>query len=420
MIDYNQICERFPDVEDIIFISKSEADSSRNTYLLGDVIIKSRKLDDDKTARLRYNDLKDEYEILKFSDAVKGIPNALHYYKNELYELLFLNYLPGVQLRNLQLSFFQTVKVTLQVLKILVRLSGKRVCHNDVTPQNVLLTSNNNASLVDFDQAVRTTIVKACAGNIFGIKSGESKVSYGLNTIIKDYLRKHFPNFLYSLKRLLGRNPKFEKHMLPTIKDDADPRLKKLLDAWRIAQKSNASAPALPLAYYAIDFEGYHFPGERPWNERWNRLKNLSGYSGKTILELGCNMGLLSIHLLKEAGTAKCIGVDHDKKILESAKLISEVFEVNPVFRQINFDSAKDWESDFLSYNIDIVFALNVLNWVNDKERFLKFLSNFPEIIFEGHDTIEIERKRFEQIGFNTIEEIGYSERERIILRCRK
>jgi 2-polyprenyl-3-methyl-5-hydroxy-6-metoxy-1,4-benzoquinol methylase/tRNA A-37 threonylcarbamoyl transferase component Bud32 len=420
MIPFNQICERFPDIDDIIFISESEADPSRKTFLLDDVIIKSRKLDDDKTTHLRHNNLKDEYEILKLSDEVKGIAKALHYHKNELYELLFLSYLPGLQLRNLQLTFFQTVKVTLKVLRILVRLSGKRICHNDVTPQNVLIKDKNNVSLVDFDQAVRTTIVKAFAGNIFGIKSGESKVSYGLNTIFKDYLRKHFPNFLYSIKRFLGRNPEFEKHELPAINDDANPKLKKLLDAWRLAQKSNASAPALPLAYYAIDFEGYHFPGERPWNDRWNRLKNVSDYSGKTILELGCNMGLLSIHLLKEAGAAQCVGIDHDKKILESAKLISEVFEVDPLFKQINFDAAKNWESDLLSENIDIVFALNVLNWVNDKDRLLSFLSNFPEIIFEGHDSTEVERKRFEQIGFSTIEEIGYSERERIILRCRK
>ena len=420
MISFNQICEEFPNVENIKFISESDEDPSRKTFLLNDIIIKSRKLEDDRSAHLRHNDLKDEYEILKFSSAVKGIPKTFHYNKNELYELLFLSYLPGAQLRNLQLSFIQTVKVTLQVLRILVRLSRKGICHNDVTPQNVLLTGKNNASLVDFDQAVRTTIVKAFAGNILGIRSEESKVSYGLNTIFKDYLRKHFPNFLYSLKRLIGRKPEFEKHELPEIKDDADPKLKKLLDAWRLAQKSNASAPALPLAYYAIDFEGYHFPGERPWNERWNRFSNVTAYEGKTILELGCNMGLLSIYLLKEAGAANSIGVDHDKKILESAKLISEVFEVNPVFRQINFDSAKDWKSELSSYKIDIVFALNVLNWVNDKERFLRFLSNFPEVIFEGHDTTEVERKRFEQIGFNTIDEIGYSERERIILRCRK
>ena len=346
MISFNQICEEFPNVENIKFISESDEDPSRKTFLLNDIIIKSRKLEDDRSAYLRHNDLKDEYEILKFSSAVKGIPKTFHYNKNELYELLFLSYLPGAQLRNLQLSFIQTVKVTLQVLKILIRLSRKGICHNDVTPQNVLLTGKNNASLVDFDQAVRTTIVKAFAGNILGIRSEESKVSYGLNTIFKDYLRKHFPNFLYSLKRLIGRKPEFEKHELPEIKDDADPKLKKLLDAWRLAQKSNASAPALPLAYYAIDFEGYHFPGERPWNERWNRFSNVTAYEGKTILELGCNMGLLSIYLLKEAGAANSIGVDHDKKILESAKLISEVFEVNPVFRQINFNSAKDWESE--------------------------------------------------------------------------
>ncbi len=420
MIAFNQICKNFPNVENIKFISESEGDPSRKTFLLNDIIIKSRKLDDDRSAHLRHNDLKEEYEILKLSEAVKDIPKALYYNKNELYELLLLSYLPGVQLRNLQLSFLQSVKVTLQLSKILVRLSVKGICHNDVTPQNALLTKKNNASLVDFDQAVRTTIVEAFAGNVFGIKRGESKVSYGLNTILKDYLRKHFPNVFYSLKRLLGRKPEFEKHELPTINDNADPKLKKLLDAWKLAQKSNASAPALPLAYYAIDFEEYHFPGERPWNERWNRFESITDYSGKTILELGCNMGLLSIHLLKEARAAKCIGVDHDKKILESAKLISEVFGVDPVFMQINFDSNKNWESELLSHNINIVFALNVLNWVNDKDRLLKFLSNFPEVIFEGHDTTEVERKRFGQIGFNTIEEIGYSERERIILRCRK
>jgi len=157
MISFNQICERFPDIENIIFISESDEDPSRKTFLINDIIIKSRKIDDDRSAHLRHNNLKEEFEILKLCDTVRGIPKALHYHKNELYELLFLSYLPGSQLRNLQLSFIQTVKVTLQVLKILVRLSGKGICHNDVTPQNVLLTGTNNASLVDFDQAIVTS-----------------------------------------------------------------------------------------------------------------------------------------------------------------------------------------------------------------------------------------------------------------------
>ncbi len=420
MISFEEICKRFPNIDGILLISESRLDPSRKTYLYNGKIIKSRKLDDDITAHLRQNNLKEEFEILNLCAGIECVPKALHNCENDNFELLFLNYLPGIQLVNLKISFIQMMKITFRLYKILIKLSQRGICHKDVTSHNILVTEEMLLSLIDFDQAVNTTPVKAFAGNFLGFKIGESEVSYSLIMIFKDYLKQKFPNLATKIKKLLSKGYKKELMKLPDIKEGADTNLLSLLEAWKLAQESNASSPGVFVAYYAIDFKGYHFPGERPWNERWNRLKNVSVYSGKTILELGCNMGLLSIHLLKEAGAAKCIGVDHDKKILESANLISEVFEVNPVFKQINFDSAKDWESDLLSYNIDVVFALNVLNWVYDKERLLKFLSNFPEIIFEGHDTTEVERKRFEQIGFNKIEEIGYSERERIILRCRK
>jgi len=419
MYSFEQICERFPDIENILFIAKSDEDPSRKTYLLNNIIIKSRKIDDDKTAHLRENNLKEEYEILKKCEVLKGIPQALFYFKNEFYELLFQSYLPGIQIYELKISLKELFKISFKLSNILIKLSALGICHNDITPRNVLIENGNVVSLIDFDQAIKTKPHIAFARQLLGLNIGESKVNHSIITIFKDYLRKKFPRTIFGIKKLLGKKY-LDVDKLPALEKGADPILASLLRAWQIAQSSNASSPGLPKAYYAIDFEGNHFPGERPWSERWNRLKSISDYKGKTILELGCNMGLLSIHLLKETGAAKCIGVDHDKKILESAKLISKVFEVNPVFNQVNFDAAKDWESDLLSYKIDIVFALNVLNWVNDKERLLKFLSNFPEIIFEGHDTAEVERKRFEQIGFNKIEEIGYSERERIILRCRK
>jgi hypothetical protein len=123
---------------------------------------------------------------------------------------------------------------------------------------------------------------------------------------------------------------------------------------------------------------------------------------------------------LKERGALKCIGVDYDSKILDSAKIISDVFGVKPEFHQVDFDSKKNWEEKLLTYNAEIIFALNVLNWINDQKRFLRFLSNFPEVIFEGHDLPEVEKNRFRDIGFTKIEEVGLSDRERIVLRCRK
>ena len=238
-------------------------------------------------------------------------------------------------------------------------------------------------------------------------------------TIIKDYLRKKFPQIVFLLKKLSGKKfPEIER--LPTLNENADPKLKKLLRAWILAQKSNASSPGIPIAYYSLEFNGIRFPGERPWIKRWDELKNISDYSGKTIIELGCNMGLLSTFLLKEANAKKCIAVDGDKKILRSAEIISNVLQVKPEYLQINFDSNDDWEAKLYKFEADLIFALNVLNWVKDKGRFLSFLSKAPEVIFEGHDLPEIEKARFLKLGFTNVEEIGYSERKRIILRCRK
>jgi len=419
MYSFEQICEQFPHIENILFISKSDDDPSRMTYLYNSIIIKSRKKDDDQTAHLRQNNLKEEYEILKSCEDIKSIPKALYYFNNEYYELLFLTYLPGIQLYKLNISLKELFKISFKLSKILIKLSALGICHNDIMSRNILVENGEVVSLIDFDQAIKSKPYVAFARQLLGINIGESKVNHSIITIIKDYLRKKFPRIILRIKKLLPRiYPDVDK--LPSLEKDADPNLIKLLNGWQIAQSSNASSPGLPKAYYAIEYKGVYFPGERPWIKRWDELKNISNYFGKTILELGCNMGLLSTFLLKEGGAVKSIGVDHDEQILKSAKIISEVYDVNPLFFQVNFDSGKDWESELLSYKADIVFALNVLNWIRNKERFLKFLSNFPEVIFEGHDLPAIEKKRFADIGYTSIEEIGFSERERIILRCRK
>jgi hypothetical protein len=69
-----------------------------------------------------------------------------------------------------------------------------------------------------------------------------------------------------------------------------------LAQAWEIAARSQASFPGLQLAYYSLDVAGINFPGERPWVQRWNSLRANVNFKGKRFLELGCNLGLLSIH----------------------------------------------------------------------------------------------------------------------------
>ena len=131
-------------------------------------------------------------------------------------------------------------------------------------------------------------------------------------------------------------------------------------------------------------------------------------------------MALLSCFLLKECGARSSLAIDVDNRILNSAKFISIAYGVTPTFYQQNFDGNNNWEEEMFNFRPDIVFALSVLDWVKDKERFIKFLGRFDDVIFEGHDTYDIEVKRFCSVGFNNIELIGNSDRNRKIIRFRK
>jgi 2-polyprenyl-3-methyl-5-hydroxy-6-metoxy-1,4-benzoquinol methylase len=206
----------------------------------------------------------------------------------------------------------------------------------------------------------------------------------------------------------------------PRISKTASPKLHKLREAWSIARKSDASAPGVPVCYYEITEDGYRFPGERPWDERWTVLRGITPLRGKRILELGCNLSLLSCFALKEEGAENALCVDVDSKILAAAQLIADAYGVTPLYKRVDFDSRYPWEKELLSFKPDVVTALSVLNWVRDKERFLQFLANFNEVIFEGHEPFEVEKARFLQVGFTRIREVSVSERARPIMLCQK
>ena len=193
-----------------------------------------------------------------------------------------------------------------------------------------------------------------------------------------------------------------------------------LLRAWDKAQLSRANAPGVPAAYYSFVYDGVHFPGRRAWEQRWSYLEMAASYEGKRVLELGCNMGLLSTYSIRAGGAVAAMGVDADGGILEAARLVARALGVTPMFAQINVDSARDWESQLLDFRADLVFALSVLKWVRDKTRFLAFLGKFPELVFEGHDDLDVEIARLKSVGFEHIRLICLSERQRPVIYCRR
>jgi SAM-dependent methyltransferase len=208
---------------------------------------------------------------------------------------------------------------------------------------------------------------------------------------------------------------------LPSLPADAaGPSLRALHAAWRMAAAASASAPGQPVAYYELDWQGTRFPGERPWTARWRVLRHVTPYAKRRVLELGCNMALFSVFLLKDAHAAATLAVDRDPQILAAAALVAEALGVRPQFRRIDFDRDRDWEDQLEVFRPDVVVALSVLHWVQDKGRFLAFLGRFDEVVFEGHDSSRAERRRMLQAGFTEIELVDTSERGRPLLRARK
>ena len=290
---------------------------------------------------------------------------------------------------------------------------------------------NGLVYLLDFDQATTGSIYRATLRNYLGLRIGSRPVFGSWMTILRPLLKRLLatsaPRIIRKLRswrahKAAGELPQSVQpdRALPALAADASEAANLLHRAWRLGQKSDANWPGAGVAYYSIEFESYRFPGERPWSHRWEYLRQIIDYKGKRILELGCNMGLLSCSLLREAGASAALCIDVDAEILEAAKMVAGAYGVKPEFQQQNFDNPADWESGLALFRPDVVFALSVLNWIEDKDRFIRFLGRFPEIIFEGHDELGVEMERFRRVGFDRITVVGLSERDRAILHCRK
>ncbi|MBI3358975.1 MAG: hypothetical protein HY037_05300 [Nitrospirae bacterium] len=395
-------------------------DPARRTYADNKNIYKIILLHYETTSKLRAQDFQGEFMILKDCAGILGIPVAIECRRNGDFEILVLERIYGEPLDRLKIGLFQLFVIMIKLGVILFRLARKGISHNDIKAENVLKLSDGGVALVDFDQAVRVGFFESILRSFLGINKGGARVHYSVTVLLKDYLKKNLPpKTVTLLKRMTGKDLS-RKHRLPSIPGDASPQLVALYKAWQLAQESDASSPGGMVAYYAFNFYGYRFPGERPWEERWTVLKKITDYSGKRVLELGCNMSLLSCFLLKEGGASAALAVDVDNKILGSAKLVATALGIAPSFTKQNLDDLDDWETTLSNFKPDIVFALNVLNWVKDKQRLLNFLGRFDEVIFEGHDAVETETERLSNIGFKQIRLIATSERKRPIMHCHK
>jgi SAM-dependent methyltransferase len=303
----------------------------------------------------------------------------------------------------------QLLLVLARVGRRLSSLHERGVAHCDLRLDNIVLHPDGGVDLMDFDRALVAGPLPAALLDWFGWGPRTTRAATPFWKLATHAFFPKSQGLTSRLKALL-RGP-------PAIRlRSADSRAVALLaDAWRTAQASPSNSPGHLLAYYAFSFQGEHFPGERPWYQRWEPLRTAIDWSDKRVLELGCNMGLLSA-FARIHGAAEATAVDRDALILEAGRLVCVALDVDGVtFSQADLTS-RSWEVRMP--DADICIAMSVLHWLPQEaqQRLVRFLGRHDEVVYEGHQPLSVEVGRLRSAGFRQVDVLGQSERGRHLL----
>ncbi len=406
-----------------VLVSVSKFSSDCRVYKTVDAIFKVRRLTP-SSIRGRNNSFEDEYLIMRQLSSVTGIPAVRGYKRTGEWEQLEMELLP--ELCGYDPTFgmpHETFKDFWNVVRVTLQINRLGCSHGDLHWRNVGRNVAGGVSIFDFDQACVASRWRCAMRDIWGLGTCERRSECSIFNRLRyvrgiGFLLRAMARLAKDLMQFLSRTgpSSIQRSHLsaPTFMQrtmlQADPALETLAEAWSIATYSKASAPGADIAYYSIDISGINFPGERPWIIRWERIRKNIDFKGKRFLELGCNMGLLSIHA-KLSGAAYCLGIDVDKEILRAAELGSRAFETDVACRQLDLSDSSPWEEELRGF--DVISALSVLHWIENKERVWSFIAQHKEVLYEGHESEQEAEMNLRRAGFTHIVRLGTTERNR-------
>ena len=378
-------------------------------YRLDERVLKVRRLTPGAVSN-RQNTLEDELRLLRILDdrggSQWGVPKAVHYIYEPGWEAVEMTAVEPPLLRDpVVFPAKETIREKLLVMKAVWSLNWIGLSHGDVTASNVGKNKEGRVVVIDFDQAICAHPLRCFLRDFLGIPYKAKAAQF----TVLDRLGRLGPvalltRGLRAIRRLLGSKTTDERERAGNIRERAqcrdDASLLLLAECWQEASLSGANSPGFGVAYYSLDVAGLHFPGERPWSLRWDVISRAVSFRGKRVVELGCNMGLLSIHA-RLSGAEAVVGADYNQRVLNAAMKAADVFGAEVTFRKIDFDNDDDWEEALGAG--DLVTALSLTYWLHDKERLWRYLASFSEVIFEGHEATEDTEQRFRLKGFSAV-----------------
>ncbi len=356
-------------------------------YQIGDRICKIGRITLDTNKPLT---LEDEYHVLRRLDGLAGTPQQPEVKIGNGYRMLLYTRIEGVRLGDYLRQHSGQRRVWFRCIAALTQLLDqiheRGVIHCDITLENVLVAPDGSVSLIDFDRAA---IAGLKADRAVDVHARPTDGIHACRALARDLIPE------------LGLREEYAR-LAPELRD-----------IWKAAGITNANSPGEDIAYYAWNFGDLELRGERPWRQRWELIHPILKpfLTGARVLDLGCNMGMLSTHCAL-FGAARVTSVDHEGPIVAAAKRLAAVAGVE-LDAHVGDLNKPEFVAELAAQPYDLAIALSVVYWLQNKDAVLKLLASTPRVLFEGHLPPDEEVKMLHGLGFRDVKIVGYSERLR-------
>lgn len=155
--------------------------------------------------------------------------------------------------------------------------------------------------------------------------------------------------------------------------------------------------------------------GSRNMEYRYKFMGMPENLEGKTVLDIGCNMGMICMEA-KRRGAERVVGIDYDKKIIETAKKFFKQNDCDVELYNFNVnDGLNSLKEKIGNAKFDYVFALAI--WGTVKKPILWEMINYYCIDtcwMEGHNKErgkeeEIRKELESNLIFSSLDYLGES-----------
>lgn len=391
----------------------SSLDSDRRVYRYGNRVAKVRRRQgsiEEQDARQFGQDVRREWEVLDHLDRVGRCGLDARYERLREWEWIDFRFREGIPLSEARVGkgVLGRLMLLLKAARRVLEYNLHGVMHGDVVPNNLIVDSKGDVDLVDFGNAKIRGVTRALLEEWWVIL-------FGRHGLVARTGKEIVLLCLPCLQRVYRRMRMRDSRPFTTA-GASDPNLQVMEEAWRGSARWHTSLGSW-LNYSSITVGGTHFPGQRPWLLRWNQISERLVFKGKRVLDLGCNLGLLS-SFASLAGATDCRAFEADPSLVHAARKIAQALGASVVFESVDIDCLH--RDDERVQGVQVVVAMSIMEWVKDKDNLLALIGLADEALYEGHEPVQIEMDRLKRVGFRSFELIAVSERGRYILHARK